>query len=176
MAKFNATPHLILIAQAINAERASADAKVVDGVLHIEGKSMQFSYDFDEQRDRISAWRTEPNGKFYLRIHGWSWRSRGGYSQPTKTLPVRKDGTMNYAEAASMLLMRFSHDRHVEDKRSVEESNKEMAEALRQELGYSAGLGWISPCNIYKGHVTIEVKRSVTPEQARAIAEILKAK
>jgi len=172
MSKFNGTPHLILIAQAINAERASAEATVVDGVLHIEGRSMAYTYRFDEQLTEIHRYRSKPTGKFFLRIDGWGWRLRGGYMQPAKVLPVRKDGTLNYAEAASMLLMRFSHDRHVEDKRSVEEQNKALAHELREELGYS--LGWISPDDMRVGMVKVEIKKAVTPEQLRAINAILK--
>lgn len=171
------TPHLKAIVAAMLVSRPSCNAKVEGDDITVEGRSIAYWCKWDEQRDHISTWRSKPNGKFYLRVDGWGWRSRGGYLQPARIFPVRKDGTMNYAEIADAFLMRLSHELHKEDKASVEEANRPIVQALREELGeYSSPLGYMTACGMRAGHVKIKLEKSVSVEQARAIAAILSTK
>lgn len=173
----NNTHHLEAIVAAMLASRPSCDAKVEGDDITIEGRSIRYWCRWDEQRTHQTSWRSVPNGRRYLRVDGWGWRSRGGYVQPSRVFPVRKDGTMNYAEIADALLMRLSHELHREDKTSVCEANRPIAEALREELGgFSHPLGYLTACDMRRGNVKIKLEKSVTPDQARAIAAILSAK
>lgn len=127
-------------------------------------KGYQFYVSIKEQRQHLSSWRSAPTGK--LRIIAGDFGERTNY-------PERKDGSFNYEAIAQYIVTAMRASRRRQTMNANQAANKHTAEVLREELGMKE---WASEFKISASSngelpvlVEIQIKKSMTPEQARAV-------
>lgn len=172
-----AKSHLLCVASELNkldpSANATASVKEIDRWGRPEWIATFTSWDssysniaMEMERTHLSQWRSKENGKMRMSLDS-------AYGVKGKSLPQRKDHSFDYAKAAEHLIQIRQARVEREAREATAHGNDKLATALRHKIGYGMGMDF-RPSQYENGKIIVEVKKTMTIEQAEKLAAFLK--